>query len=49
LKLLFPFAKRFIAGIDINDSSIVFQKHLDSEYAVIANLVGENTQSKETI
>ena len=40
LKLLFPFAKRFIAGTDINDSSVVFQKHLDSEYAVIANLVG---------
>ncbi len=49
MKLLFPFAKRFIAGIDINDSSVVFQKHLDSEYAVIANLVGENAQSVETI
>lgn len=49
MRLLFPFAKRFIAGVDINDSSVVFQKHLDSEYAVIANLVGENTQSKETI
>ena len=49
MKVLFPFAKRFIAGIDINDSSVVFQDHLDSEYVVIANLVGENTQSKETI
>jgi len=49
LKVLFPFAKRFIAGIDINDSSVVFQDHLDSEYVVIANLVGENIQSKETI
>jgi proline dehydrogenase len=49
LRLLFPFAKRFIAGIDINDSSPVFQKHLESKYTVIANLVGENTQSKEKI
>ena len=49
MKLLFPFAKRFIAGTDINDSSVVFQKHLDSEYAVIANLVGENAQSVQTI
>ena len=49
MRLLFPFAKRFIAGIDINDSSLVFQKHLDSEYSVIANLVGENIQSKEKI
>ena len=49
MKVLFPFAKRFIAGIDINDSSVVFQDHLDREYAVIANLVGENIQSKETI
>ena len=49
MKVLFPFAKRFIAGIDINDSSVVFQDHLDSEYVVIANLVGENIQSKETI
>ena len=49
MKVLFPYAKRFIAGIDINDSSVVFQDHLDSEYVVIANLVGENIQSKETI
>ena len=49
MRLLFPFAKRFIAGIDINDSSPVFQKHLDSKYTVIANLVGENTRSKEKI
>ena len=49
MRLLFPFAKRFIAGVDINDSSLVFQKHLDSEYSVIANLVGENIQSKEKI
>lgn len=49
MKVLFPFAKRFIAGTDINDSSVVFQDHLDNDYVVIANLVGENTQSKETI
>ena len=49
MKVLFPFAKRFIAGIDINDSSVVFQEHLDNDYVVIANLVGENIQSKETI
>ena len=49
MKLLFPFAKRFIAGIDINDSSVIFQNHLDQEFIVIANLVGENTQSIEQI
>ena len=49
MKALFPFAKRFIAGIDINDSSIVFQKHLDQNYKVIANLVGENIESAEKI
>ena len=49
MKVLFPFAKRFIAGTDINDSSVVFQEHLDNDYVVVANLVGENTQSKETI
>ena len=49
MKLLFQFAKRFIAGIDINDSSVIFQNHLDQEFIVIANLVGENTQSIEQI
>jgi len=49
LRLLFPFAKRFIAGMDIHDSSVVFQNHLDQNYTVIANLVGENTQSLESI
>ncbi len=49
MKLLFPFAKRFIAGINVNDSSIVFQNHLDQNFKVIANLVGENTQSIEKI
>ena len=49
MKILFPFAKRFIAGININDSSIVFQNHLDQNFKVIANLVGENIQSAEKI
>ena len=35
--------------MDIHDSSVVFQNHLDQNYTVIANLVGENTQSLEAI
>ena len=35
--------------MDIHDSSVVFQNHLDQNYTVIANLVGENTQSLEGI
>jgi len=49
LRLLFPFAKRFIAGINTNDSSVVFKNHLDQNFKVIANLVGENIQSAEKI
>jgi len=49
LRLLFPFAKRFIAGINTNDSSLVFKNHLDQNFKVIANLVGENIQSAEKI
>jgi len=49
LRLLFPFAKRFIAGINTNDSSVVFKNHLDQNFKVIANLVGENIQSVEKI
>jgi|TARA_B100001094_G_scaffold330384_1_gene395500 proline dehydrogenase len=49
LRILFPFAKRFIAGMDIHDSSVVFQDHLNQNYTVIANLVGENTQSLKAI
>jgi len=49
LKILFPFAKRFIAGMGIDDSSSVFQNHLDQNFKVIANLVGENSQSIEEI
>ena len=49
MRLLFPFAKRFIAGINTNDSSIVFKNHLDQNFKVIANLVGENIQSAEKI
>tara|TARA_Y100000814_G_scaffold158075_1_gene115401 strand:- start:480 stop:1310 length:831 start_codon:yes stop_codon:yes gene_type:complete len=49
LRLLFPFAKRFIAGISTNDSSVVFKNHLDQNFKVIANLVGENIQSAEKI
>ena len=46
---MFPFAKRFIAGINTNDSSVVFKNHLDQNFKVIANLVGENIQSAEKI
>ena len=46
---MFPFAKRFIAGINTNDSSVVFKNHLDQNFKVIANLVGENIQSVEKI
>ena len=46
---MFPFAKRFIAGINTNDSSVVFKNHLDQKFKVIANLVGENIQSVEKI
>ena len=49
MSLLFPFAKRFIAGINTNDSSVVFKNHLDQNFKVIANLVGENIQSAEKI
>ena len=49
MRLLFPFAKRFIAGINTNDSSLVFKNHLDQNFKVIANLVGENIQSAEKI
>ena len=49
MRLLFPFAKRFIAGINTNDSSVVFKNHLDQNFKVIANLVGENIQSVEKI
>lgn len=35
--------------MDIHGSSEVFQNHLDQNYTVIANLVGENTQSLEAI
>ena len=35
--------------MDIHGSSVVFQNHLDQNYTVIANLVGENTQSLEGI
>ena len=35
--------------MDIHGSSEVFQNHLDQNYTVIANLVGENTQSLEGI
>ena len=49
MRILFPFAKRFIAGIDIHGSSLVFQNHLDQNFTVIANLVGENTQSLDVI
>ena len=49
MRLLFPFAKRFIAGISTNDSSVVFKNHLDQNFKVIANLVGENIQSAEKI
>jgi len=49
LRILFPFAKRFIAGINTNDSSVVFKNHLDQNFKVIANLVGENIQSVEKI
>ena len=49
MRILFPFAKRFIAGINTNDSSVVFKNHLDQNFKVIANLVGENIQSAEKI
>ena len=49
MRLFFPFAKRFIAGINTNDSSVVFKNHLDQNFKVIANLVGENIQSAEKI
>ena len=49
MRLLFPFAKRFIAGISTNDSSVVFKNHLNQNFKVIANLVGENIQSAEKI
>ena len=49
MRLLFPFAKRFIAGITTYDSSVVFKNHLDQNFKVIANLVGENIQSVEKI
>ena len=49
MRLLFPFDKRFIAGINTNDSSVVFKNHLDQNFKVIANLVGENIQSAEKI
>ena len=49
MRLLFPFAKRFIAGINTNDSSVVFKNYLDQNFKVIANLVGENIQSAEKI
>ena len=49
MRLLFPFAKRFIAGINTNDSSVVFKNHLDQNFKVIANLVGDNIQSAEKI
>ena len=49
MRLLFPFAKRFIAGINTNDSSVVFINNLDQNFKVIANLVGENIQSAEKI
>ena len=49
MRLLFPFAKRFIAGINTNDSSVVFKNHLNQNFKVIANLVGENIQSAEKI
>ena len=49
MRLLFPFAKRFIAGINTNDSSVVLKNHLDQNFKVIANLVGENIQSAEKI
>ena len=49
MRLLFPFAKRFIAGINTNDSSLVFKNHLDQNFKVIANLVGENIHSAEKI
>ena len=49
MRILFPFAKRFIAGINTNDSSVVFKNHLDQNFKVIANLVGENIQSVEKI
>ena len=49
MRLLFPFAKRFIAGINTNDSSVVFKNHLDQNFKVIANLVGEKIQSAEKI
>ena len=49
MRLFFPFAKRFIAGINTNDSSVVFKNHLNQNFKVIANLVGENIQSAEKI
>ena len=49
MSLLFPFAKRFIAGINTNDSSVDFKNHLDQNFKVIVNLVGENIQSAEKI
>ena len=49
MKILFPFAKRFIAGGGTQDSSLVFQKHLDQDYVVVANLVGENILSRDLI
>ena len=47
MKLLFPFAKRFIAGENLEDASEQIVDLQDQGFRVALNLVGESGSTKE--
>jgi len=49
LKLLFPFAKRFIAGESLDQASQQIQRLHDKGFKVTVNLVGEQSESTEEV
>ena len=49
MKLLFPFAKRFIAGENLDQASQQIQRLHDKGFKVTVNLVGEQSESTEEV
>ena len=45
MKLLYPFARRFIAGYDFNSAIKPIQSLIDEGYEVSVNFVGEQNKS----
>ena len=47
MKLLFPFAKRFIAGYDFASAIPIIQKLMDDGYKVSVDYLGELSKTEE--